>query len=195
MRHATTTQARRFMHRVTGSKRRGFAGLALAGFAAGIPMVVTVHSGDTLSGIAAQHGTTYQAIAQANHIPNPNLIYAGQRFTIPNGSSSVAYSPVATPSYSPPPVHHHSTSASSSGGSGGGGGLSDVPGVPQAFAACVALRESSNGSNQAFNGGVYGIINASGEHVNGQSISAQKAAFSRLYSQYGKSPWTPSDGC
>lgn len=193
MRHATTTQARRFMHRVTGSKRRGFAGLALAGFAAGIPMVVTVHSGDTLSGIAAQHGTTYQAIAQANHIPNPNLIYAGQRFIIPSGGSEgTSFSPAASPQ---PVTHHSSTSTGASSSGGSSSDLADVPGVPRSFAACVAERESSDGTNQAFNGGVYGIINASGEHVNGQSISAQKAAFSRLYSQYGKSPWTPSDGC
>ena len=70
-----------------------------------------------------------------------------------------------------------------------------VPGVPRSFAACVALRESSNGTNQAYNGGVYGIITASGINVNGQSLAAQKAAFSKLYSQYGSQPWSPSDGC
>lgn len=38
----------------------------------------TVRSGDTLSGIAAKFGTTYQAIAAKNGIANPNLIYPGQ---------------------------------------------------------------------------------------------------------------------
>lgn len=38
----------------------------------------TVRSGDTLSGIAAKYGTTYQAIAAKNGISNPNLIYPGQ---------------------------------------------------------------------------------------------------------------------
>lgn len=38
----------------------------------------TVKSGDTLSGIAAKYGTTYQAIAAKNGISNPNLIYPGQ---------------------------------------------------------------------------------------------------------------------
>lgn len=37
-----------------------------------------VNSGDTLSGIAAKFGTTYQAIAAKNGISNPNLIYPGQ---------------------------------------------------------------------------------------------------------------------
>lgn len=37
-----------------------------------------VKSGDTLSGIAAKFGTTYQAIAAKNGISNTNLIYPGQ---------------------------------------------------------------------------------------------------------------------
>ena len=44
----------------------------------------TVKSGDTLSGIAAKHGTTYQALAAYNGISNPNLIYVGQVIKIPN---------------------------------------------------------------------------------------------------------------
>lgn len=38
----------------------------------------TVKSGDTLSGIAAKYGTTYQELAKKNGISNPNLIYPGQ---------------------------------------------------------------------------------------------------------------------
>lgn len=45
--------------------------------------VYTVVKGDTLSGIAAKYGTTYQEIAKANGIKNPNLIYPGQQFKIP----------------------------------------------------------------------------------------------------------------
>ncbi|GAC1384155.1 MAG: hypothetical protein NVS4B7_13260 [Ktedonobacteraceae bacterium] len=40
--------------------------------------------GDTLSYIAVTHHSSVQAIAQANHIPNINLIFPGQRFCIPN---------------------------------------------------------------------------------------------------------------
>ena len=43
----------------------------------------TVKSGDTLSGIASKYGTTVNAIASANGISNPNLIYVGQVLTIP----------------------------------------------------------------------------------------------------------------
>lgn len=38
----------------------------------------TVKAGDTLSAIAAKYGTTYQALASANSISNPNDIYVGQ---------------------------------------------------------------------------------------------------------------------
>lgn len=39
----------------------------------------TVQPGDTLSGIAAKLGTTYQALAQKNGIANPDRIYPGQK--------------------------------------------------------------------------------------------------------------------
>lgn len=38
----------------------------------------TVRSGDTLSGIAARYGTSWQTLAQKNGIANPNLIFPGQ---------------------------------------------------------------------------------------------------------------------
>lgn len=42
----------------------------------------TVQSGDTLSGIAAKYGTSYQKVAQLNGISNPNVIYVGQRLRV-----------------------------------------------------------------------------------------------------------------
>ena len=44
--------------------------------------VYTVQPGDTLSGIAAAFGTTYQRLAAVNGISNPNLIYPGQQIVI-----------------------------------------------------------------------------------------------------------------
>jgi len=43
----------------------------------------TIQSGDTLSQIAAKSGTTVDALAKANGIANPNMIFAGQTLTIP----------------------------------------------------------------------------------------------------------------
>ena len=45
----------------------------------------TVQRGDTLSGIARWYGVSVHALAQANHISNPNRIYAGQTLCIPSG--------------------------------------------------------------------------------------------------------------
>lgn len=39
----------------------------------------TVQKGDTLSGIAAKIGKTYQYLAKINNLKNPNLIYPGQK--------------------------------------------------------------------------------------------------------------------
>jgi LysM repeat protein len=44
--------------------------------------------GDTLNSIAQRYGTTVAAIVEANGVSNPNLIYVGQRLSIP-GTSSV----------------------------------------------------------------------------------------------------------
>jgi len=53
----------------------------------------TVVSGDTLSGIAAKFGTTYQKLAQINGIENPDLIYPGQvlKLTGTAAASSAVY--------------------------------------------------------------------------------------------------------
>ena len=54
-----------------------------------------VQPGDTLARIASRFGTTVTAIAQANGITNPNLIYVGQRLTIP--APGVVVTPTPAP--------------------------------------------------------------------------------------------------
>jgi LysM repeat protein len=49
----------------------------------------TVRAGDTLSGIAAAHGTDVPTLAALNGFSNPNLIYAGQTITLPSGAAPV----------------------------------------------------------------------------------------------------------
>ena len=43
----------------------------------------TVKIGETLSLIALKYGTTVEALSSTNGIKNPNLIYVGQKLTIP----------------------------------------------------------------------------------------------------------------
>jgi len=47
-----------------------------------------VRRGETVSSIAWHYGTSVAAIASANGLRNPSLIYVGQRLTIPSGGSS-----------------------------------------------------------------------------------------------------------
>ena len=49
-----------------------------------------VQRGEHLTAIANRYGTTPQAIASANNLVNMNLLYVGQRLTIPGGSSAPA---------------------------------------------------------------------------------------------------------
>jgi LysM repeat protein len=54
-------------------------------------MVYTVKSGDTLSKIGLKHGVDWKTIYEANKstIKNPNVIYPGQKISIPTKSSSM----------------------------------------------------------------------------------------------------------
>ena len=58
-------------------------------------IVHIVRWGENLTSIAAQYGTTIQAIMQANSLPNANRIYAGQRLLVPRAMQPPA-SPAAT---------------------------------------------------------------------------------------------------
>jgi len=187
-----------------------FAAVALAAY--------LVQPGDTLSGIAASHSVSLAAVEAANpHISNYNLIFAGQTIELPAGSSATA---VITGSHAAPaqqsasfrhsvPVQQSARSYTSpsstasatavthtSTGSSGysSSSLSDIPGVPSSFAACVAYRESTDLQNPAANGNAYGIIPASGYNVEGSSLAHQKQVFAELYAQDGGAPWA-ADGC
>lgn len=48
----------------------------------------TVRRGDSLSSIASRHGTTVNALVQANGLRNPSYIYAGQKLVIRGGGGS-----------------------------------------------------------------------------------------------------------
>lgn len=50
----------------------------------------TVQSGDTLSGIAAQYGTSWQHLAELNGLSDPNLIYPGQTLVVDGSAPAPA---------------------------------------------------------------------------------------------------------
>ena len=45
--------------------------------------VYTVKAGDTLSGIGQRFGVDWREIARINDVDNPDMIFPGQKFTIP----------------------------------------------------------------------------------------------------------------
>jgi len=53
----------------------------------GGPLTHVVQPGETLQIIAARYGTTWQALAALNNLPNPNFVYAGQRLVISGPST------------------------------------------------------------------------------------------------------------
>ncbi|WP_162257461.1 LysM peptidoglycan-binding domain-containing protein, partial [Weissella halotolerans] len=60
------------------------AGLATFGMssAASADSTYTIKRGDTLSSIARQHSVSVQALAAANQLSNPNMIFAGQQLSL-----------------------------------------------------------------------------------------------------------------
>jgi len=149
-----------------------------------------VQPGDTLSGIAAAHGDSLASVETANpQIADQGLIYAGDVITGPGGSGGALVPPAPAVS-SPAPAASSPAPAASSSGSG-----YSAAGVPQSFLDCIAYRESTNGTNPAAGGNVFGIIPASGYNVAGESLAQQEQVVSQLYARYGSAPWTPSDGC
>jgi len=59
---------------------------------------VRVTSGETLWSIASRYGTTVAALAAANDITNPNLVYTGAVLQVPSGSASGSASGGVPPS-------------------------------------------------------------------------------------------------
>ena len=66
---------------------------------------ITIQKGQTLSGIAKQHGTTVQDLLKVNpSIKNPNLIYAGSNLNLPGTPASPVVAPGASGSPQSAPV-------------------------------------------------------------------------------------------
>jgi LysM repeat protein len=119
---------------------------------------VTIAPGDSLSAIGARTSRTWEQLAAYNHVPNPNLVYAGQVLVIPPAN----YVPVAVPNPTPQPTpvaqvssntgsgptHRYSyTPASTSSGSAGSG-----------VWGCIAQHESGGNAATNTGNGYYGAF-------------------------------------
>lgn len=86
----------------------------------------TVQAGDSLSSIARRFGTSYLAIASANGIANPNLIFVGQVLSITGGTVPAPTQPT-TPTNPTTPVDPPPNNANVSGFEVGGHVIGDYP--------------------------------------------------------------------
>jgi LysM repeat protein len=82
----------------------------------------TIRSGDTLSAIAARFHTSVGALARANGIANPNLIYAGRTLQIPGWDGKDSFQAKAS----------GGGGGGSTGQVGGGGSVSGIENRPGA---------------------------------------------------------------
>ncbi len=131
--------------------------------------VYTVKPGDMLSRIAQRYGVTAAAIAQANGIRNPNMIYAGQQLTIPGCGGGPAAGPVmpsavpvARPAAGPvqgtgpmggPAMSGPAMSGPASGGPVMGGPATRPPaGRPGAVGATAAPAQAASGPGRPAGG-------------------------------------------
>ena len=168
---------------------------------------ILVQPGDTLSGIAAQHGVSLSSVEAANpQIANYDLIYAGQSIHLPGGGSAQS-APVEQSApvqhSAPAPVVDHTATAASSYSSPSS--TASVTAPKGSFQSCVIQRESSGNPQVMNSSGHYGLyqFSASTWAASGgnpadfghASTAEQNHVFQNAYAQFGTSPWGPYDGC
>ncbi len=171
---------------------------------------VTVRPGESLSGVAAAHHMTWQAIYATppnfRHISDPNHLRAGQRLRLPDDpkmrAAEFGKKFAAVQRRMQAEAHRHAAPAASNTGSTGAAGASSGGSITAGmtpFEQCVAWRES--GDNPTDPAGLFGILPSTWASLGysgtaGQaSVAVQEQAFNKLYAQYGTSPWAPYDGC
>ncbi len=158
------------------------------------PPTYQVQPGDTLSGIGERFGIPWPDLAQVNHVPNPDLIFPGQVFTMRrgDGEATVKMEVTSTSGRRAPRIQPAPTAWS--GGYPGG-----------SFGQCVVARESGGNSQVMNSSGHYGLYQfsestwvayggnpASFGHA---SVAEQETVFSNALARGGQSNWAPYDGC
>ena len=167
---------------------------------------VTVRRGQTLSGIAAAHHVTWQAIyatpPNMKQLHNPSLLTAGERLRIPSdpklrAAQFKARYAAKLAQESTASTVHEATAQARPPHSAASDGVSTAG--ESAFERCVAWRESSDTPTDP--DGLFGILPSTWQSLGysgtaGQaSVAMQDQAFAKLYAEDGTAPWAPYDGC
>ena len=174
------------MKKVAATAAVATVGVVGFGTAAGAhsPRTHVVQPGETLSRIA---GSNWRAVAEANNLANPNLIYPGQVLTLDGsapsgGSSRPAAAPARTQAPAPAPAADQSS---------GGGAVWD------------SLAQCESGGNWSINtgNGYYGglqfltstwLSSGGGDFAPRADLASraeQITVANRLYAKAGTSPW------
>lgn len=181
-----------------------------------VPGRYTIRPGDTLSQLAKRfygHADRWPALWFTNRheIANPNSIAVGQQIELtswhPNDPALLAKALRHVPR--PRPVHRAVLASSPAGAAVPAPAAPADPVSAQptsSFQACV-IRAESGGNADAQNptstaSGLYGFLSSTWTAVTGlpgparaYSVAQQTAAFWKLYSEAGTSPWAAYDGC
>jgi LysM repeat protein len=182
----------------------------------------TVHSGDSLSGIANSYyhdASAWPVLYYANQhtLNDSETIYAGQRLRIPAKPSSIPAAPAqAAPSESSSSDSSASSSSSSSSSSSASSGSSDASSSSTSdsqvdasdysgFQACVIAAESGGDSQVTNSSGHYGLYQfsystwvaygGSPSEFGDATVAEQNAVFETAMADGGESNWAPYDCC
>lgn len=159
---------------------------------------VRVEQGDTLSQIAKDNGTTVDALAQANHLTNPDMIFVGDNLILtPNAdnnsqsanvqdnvqpasqaTNNVAPAQTTTNQASQAPVAQSTANYSSS-----------VSGSEEAAKNWIAQHESG-GNYGASNGQYVGKFQLSASYLNGDYSPANQERVADQYVAQRYGSWT-----
>lgn len=172
------------------------------------PPVVTVRPGDTLSAIAGRFcgdSGDYYALAYNNHVPNPDLIYAGQVFRIACQAAAQAIAD-AYPTPASQPVHYVSRPAAAPVQQPAARPVvTSVSGTIGSMQACIIARESGGNPdvwNASGHWGLYQFSSATWAAHGGNpadfghaSVAEQNQVYASTVAADGYSDWVPSDHC
>ncbi len=125
-----------------------------------------IRQGDTLSALASRFNTSVSALARANNISNPNLIFAGKNLRIPGHSQADSFQPARGGGT-------RGTGGAGRGGSAGTGHVEGSQGAGSAAGVTPAMRKlASAGRAAAMSIGGY---NSQGLCATGVSRAIQNA--------------------
>lgn len=158
------------------------------------PNTIQVDAGDSLTKIAANHGTTVDNLAQVNGIQNVNLIHVGDRLKITQANNAVqSQAPAQTQQTAQQPQVAQTTQAVQSQPVAQTTNSSyqapSLSGSEQAAKDWIAQRESG-GNYNATNGQYIGKYQLSSSYLNGDYSPANQERVANQYVQGRYGSWT-----